>query len=494
VTALRGAAVTDVGRVRSVNQDGALTSAFLAAVADGMGGHRAGEVASAVALRSLAGHDHFGSAGDLVDAVQQANGAIFRRAAGRPGLRGMGTTLCALALVRGEPDEGTERLAVVNVGDSRAYHLRDGDLVQLTIDHSLVQMMVREGKLRPEEAANHPQRNIVLRALGIESHVDVDHWELDAVVGDRYLVCSDGLFNEVSQGRMAATLRTYAEPAEAAKVLVALANAGGGRDNITCVVVDVVDDVDVDDDLDGEGADGDGDDVARDETVAGGDDVARDETVAGQDGVGDGGPATTPGGVPGTDGGRSGEALAVGGSDKASRRAGRGSSLLDDPAQEGAATVERRGTTVLTSVSLEELAAGGPLGATPGDETDELRAHRPRRITFRVVAFFLVVVVVLAVAALAVGWYATRTYFVAFEGDQVVIYEGRPGGLLWIEPTVAEPAAPSLDRAALVGALCDRVEGQPSATSLSSARAIVEQLRRDAAELGVPRTPCGGSS
>ena len=240
MTALRAAAVTDVGRVRSVNQDGALTSEFLVAVADGMGGHRAGEVASAVALRSLAGHDHFGSADDLVDAVQQANSAIFRRATDTPSLRGMGTTLCALALVDGGPDGGSERLALVNVGDSRAYQLREGDLAQLTIDHSLVQMMVREGKLQPEEAANHPQRNIVLRRSASSLMWTSTTGSSTRSIGDRFLVCSDGLFNEISQGRMAATLRTYAEPAEAAKVLVGLANAAGGRDNITCVVVDVV--------------------------------------------------------------------------------------------------------------------------------------------------------------------------------------------------------------------------------------------------------------
>ena len=464
MTALRGAAVTDVGRVRSVNQDGALTSEFLVAVADGMGGHRAGEVASAVALRSLAGHDHFGSADDLVEAVQQANSAIFRRATDTPSLRGMGTTLCALALVDGGPDGGSERLAVVNVGDSRAYQLREGDLAQLTIDHSLVQMMVREGKLRPEEAANHPQRNIVLRALGIEPHVDVDHWELEAVIGDRFLVCSDGLFNEVSQGRMAATLRTYAEPAEAAKVLVGLANAAGGRDNITCVVVDVVAEPD------------------RPSAEAGAHRRRRRRRVDAAGAATGVGPA----------------ASASRATRRASKAGARGPAPLRPPTtpRTGDATsLERGGTTVLTAWPLDEVTAGGRLlEGEAVDDVDAVRAHRPRRLTVRVVAFFLVIVVVLGVAVLAVGWYATRTYFVAFEGEQVVIYRGRPGGLLWIEPTVKESSAPSLDRTALVGALCDRVEGEPSATSLGAARAIVEQLRRDAAQLGAPSAPCGGSS
>jgi protein phosphatase len=209
MTVLVGAAHSDVGRVRSVNQDGALTSSFLVAVADGMGGHRAGEVASALALRSLAGHAGFDSRDDVVEAVRQANEAIFDAAADEVDLRGMGTTLCALALVDGEADG--ERLVLVNVGDSRAYQLRDGRLVQLTVDHSLVQLMVREGQLRPEEAESHPQRNILTRALGIDVDVEVDAWELPVSPGDRYLICSDGLFNEVDADRMAAVCIAIAE-------------------------------------------------------------------------------------------------------------------------------------------------------------------------------------------------------------------------------------------------------------------------------------------
>lgn len=477
MTALRGGAATDVGRVRSVNQDGALTSAFLVAVADGMGGHRAGEVASAVALRSLADHEHFASAGDLVAAVRRANSSIFRRATGAANLRGMGTTLCALALVGGGPDEDGPRLAVVNVGDSRAYQLRDGDLVQLTIDHSLVQMMVREGKLRPEEAANHPQRNIVLRALGIEADVDVDHWELDAIVGDRFLVCSDGLFNEVAEGRMAATLRTYAEPAEAAKVLVGLANAGGGRDNITCVVVDVIDDH-VDDVTDHPA------DRVIDDPDGGG--VATASAAPAEPGE-PGEPGPGAGTVAGD---AAGEPTAVLGLPVPGARS---ASVLDQVRAGSGHTAERGGTTLLTALPLDEITADS-LVLDGADERDAglARGSRPRRLTLRVAAFLAVIVIVLGVAVAAVGWYATRTYFVDFAGDQVVIYKGRPGGLLWIEPTITERVA-SLDRAALVGALCDRVEGQPSATSLDDARAIVAQLQRDAAELGVPRTPCGGS-
>jgi protein phosphatase len=239
---------------------------------------------------------------------------------------------------------------------------------------------------------------------------------------------------------------------------VGLAIAAGGRVNITCVVVDVVAEPDT-------GA----------PDTADGDTADAERPTGAATGVGPAG-SSQPGDA---------SAEPVG-------RSGAGSGAADNPAHGEATSLERGGTTLLTAWPLDEVAAGGrPL---EGDDVDAGRAHRPRRLTVRVVAFFVVIVVVLGVAVLAVGWYATRTYFVAFDGEQVVIYRGRPGGLLWIEPTVKEPSAPSLDRAALVGALCDRVEGEPSATSLSAARAIVEQLRRDAAQLGVPSAPCGGSS
>jgi protein phosphatase len=244
---------------------------------------------------------------------------------------------------------------------------------------------------------------------------------------------------------MAATLRAYADPAEAAKVLVGLANAAGGRDNITCVVVDVVAD--------------------EAEAPAGSSTANAARAASAARGA--------PGGVGGAGGAGSsgGEGSAADGDRDATRSMGR-----------------IGGTTVLATSSPDDDPA---LDEDLDDAS--ITGPRPRRLTLRVLAFLLVIVVVLGVAALAVGWYATRTYFVDFAGDQVVIYQGRPGGLLWIDPTVAERTDPPLDRRGLVGALCDRVEGRPSATSLSAARGIVEQLRRDAAQLHAPDTPCGGA-
>lgn len=238
MTAFRAGSATDVGRVRSNNQDSLLVrEGELFAVADGMGGHQGGEVASALALETLGRAHDDPSTSTLVQAVRSANQAVFEKAGTSPDLKGMGTTLTALADV--DTTEG-KRLGIVNVGDSRLYRARGDHLEQLTEDHSLVASLVRQGRITAEEAESHPQRNILTRALGIDEAVAVDSWEVEPIPGDRFLICSDGLFNEVDEGRMIATLRRFDDPADAARELVRLANEGGGRDNITAVVVDVV--------------------------------------------------------------------------------------------------------------------------------------------------------------------------------------------------------------------------------------------------------------
>jgi len=240
VTQLRAGGVTDVGRMRQVNQDTPLLAdnVQLWAVADGMGGHNGGEVASDLAVKALA--EHFGRQGRdleaLMEAAAAANAAVNDAAQDDPELRGMGTTLVAIA--RTDDDE----LAYVNIGDSRIYLFRDGELSRLTVDHSLVEEMVREGTITPEEARSHPRRTVVTRALGIEPWARFDGNTIVPYTGDRFLLCSDGLFNEVDDERIASVLRRLADPADAASELVRLANEGGGRDNITVVVVDVVDD------------------------------------------------------------------------------------------------------------------------------------------------------------------------------------------------------------------------------------------------------------
>jgi protein phosphatase len=234
-------ASTDVGRVRSLNEDSLLVADPVFAVADGMGGHRGGEVASATALDTMGAKVIEPTIDALAEAVQAANRAVFDQAQLDPELSGMGTTLCAIGLVRTSAD-GSPAIGIVNVGDSRVY-LLDGDrFAQLSEDHSLVETMVRGGQLSADEALVHPGRNVLTRALGIERQVEVDCWTVALKVGDRFLLCSDGLFNEMHDDQIAAVLRRLTNPGEAADELVRLARESGGRDNITAVIVDVLSD------------------------------------------------------------------------------------------------------------------------------------------------------------------------------------------------------------------------------------------------------------
>ena len=236
---LRWAAATDVGQVRSVNQDAVLAEHPLFAVADGMGGHAAGEVASAVALETLRSVAPAPASVEvLADAVRQANAAVYAQASGDANLRGMGTTLVALALY--EPRPGEPHLALANVGDSRAYRLRHGQLTQLTRDHSYVADLVAAGQITEDEALHHPNRNMLTRALGVDRALQVDSWDLVPEPGDRYLLCSDGLFNEVMPDQLAELLDSVEDPDELVAELVLRANARGGRDNISVVLVDVL--------------------------------------------------------------------------------------------------------------------------------------------------------------------------------------------------------------------------------------------------------------
>ncbi len=238
MTVLRSGSATDVGRVRPVNQDMPLERPNLYAVADGMGGHVGGEVASRVAVETL--DLAFGRAptvSGLRAAFSEANEAVWHESQVNADLRGMGTTLTAVALVAG--DDGHDVLALANVGDSRAYVYSDGRLVQVTADHSLAEERMRHGEMTEAEAAVHPQRHILTRALGVSSDVQTDMWELELKTGDRVLLCSDGLSNEVGMDEMADILGEYDDPQDAAHHLVDAANDHGGADNITVVIVDV---------------------------------------------------------------------------------------------------------------------------------------------------------------------------------------------------------------------------------------------------------------
>jgi PPM family protein phosphatase len=417
VTRLRVGSATDTGQVRSKNEDAALIGDAVFAVADGMGGHAAGDVASQVALEAF---DSSTSGGvddeeDVVEAVRAANQAVLDRADDEPELAGMGTTLTALALVPG-PEDGSRpgELVIANVGDSRAYLFRDGDLTQLTRDHSLVEDLVQEGRLSPEEARSHPQRNILTRVLGNDPDVEPDVFRADPVRGDRYLLCSDGLSNEVDEERTASVLRRLADPDDAARELVRLANENGGRDNITVVVVDVVDDDD-----------------------------------------------------------RAGAASRLLGRSRRSSDAG------------GAAGAQ---TAVLERTETQPERRGPPRRADARAARAERRATRkavrkarPRRLTFRSLLFVILVLAVAGAAAGAVWWFARNTFYVGVAGEEVVIYRGRPGGVLWIEPTIEQHT--NLLLAQVPAERRQDVEDGRTEPTLEDARDYVRALRARTREL-----------
>jgi len=224
------AALTDVGREREGNEDSFLELPPLFVVADGMGGAEAGEVASRTVVEVFSEAAEAGELPDSLEAtVQTANERIHTMASQDPSKAGMGCTTTAVYAAGG-------RLTAAHVGDSRLYRLRDGSFEQLTDDHSLVGGLVRLGQLTPEEAENHPQRSVILRAVGVEPTVEVDILHHDLEPDDVYLACSDGLTGMVRDVVIAETLAMFSSLAEAADMLIELANAAGGRDNITAAL------------------------------------------------------------------------------------------------------------------------------------------------------------------------------------------------------------------------------------------------------------------
>lgn len=234
---IRYAVRSDVGLQREVNEDTAYAGARLLAIADGMGGHAGGEVASAAVIDALRPLDTEIPAGELLDAldhaVRTAGSTLRDLAAGDPSLADMGTTLTALVV-------SGSQLGLVHIGDSRAYLLRDGDLYQITHDHSMVQSLLDDGKITLAEVASHPLRSLILRALVANHDYDADLQLREVRAGDRYLLCSDGLHEVADAESIGEVLRTVAEPDQATADLIGLAMAGGAPDNVTCIVADVL--------------------------------------------------------------------------------------------------------------------------------------------------------------------------------------------------------------------------------------------------------------
>ncbi len=225
-------AVSDTGRQRRANEDSLLARAPLFVVADGMGGAQAGEVASRIAVESF--QQGLGDTGEpeaaLAELARAANSQIHELSHANVEQAGMGTTLTALYV-------GEEEVSIAHVGDSRAYCLRDGELLRLTDDHSLVDELIRQGRLTPEEAVEHPQRSVITRALGPEGAVEIDTRSYRARHDDVYLLCSDGLTTMVGEDVLAAELLAHPRLRDAGEALVRDANEAGGRDNITVLLI-----------------------------------------------------------------------------------------------------------------------------------------------------------------------------------------------------------------------------------------------------------------
>jgi protein phosphatase len=454
VTVLRSGSATDVGRVRKVNQDLPLETDTLYAVADGMGGHVGGEVAARVAIEALLqGFTRAPTTAGLHDAFNRANRAVWQESQDNSDLRGMGTTLTAVALVGGE--NGQDTLALANVGDSRAYLYSEGQIVQVTADHSLAEERMRHGELTEAEAAVHPQRHILTRALGIASDVEADMWELHLRSGDRVVLCSDGLSNELDPEELAHVLERVSDPGEAAHQLVDVANGHGGSDNITVVVVDVL--------------------VGEEESSA--------VSVVKPLGVRAGAPLVITHGapeapaftgetqaVPRVDGLAPGSQLGFGGARSVAGETGPRSDEFF------------RNDTMAVPVARSSVRAAAPVRpnvpAAPPNESRGARRRRlgiPRRITFRVIFFVILIAAIPTGAYYAIRWYAYDNWYLSVQGKNVVIHQGHAGGVLWFHPKLV--AHGSLPTNEVLPVDLPKVRAGVQEASLASAQKYEKNLK-----------------
>jgi serine/threonine protein phosphatase PrpC len=411
---LRSGFASNVGLVRQTNEDSYLVRNGLYVVCDGMGGARAGEVASEMACRALLDVDpKLSDATGLLRAVRDANRAIADRSFEHERLTGMGTTLTA-ALV------GGDALTLIHVGDSRAYLFHEGHLAQLTNDHSWVGEMMRRGELTPNEAAVHPHRSVITKALGTDLHVDPDVMEFPFAIGDRLLLCSDGLTGMVPDPDIADILGRDEEPKVIAALLVQAALMGGGEDNVTVVVAQAVADADE------EVADG---DVASSE----------DEPVFGPE-------------------------------DRGLQSAHRGRMMPLKGRRPSATVRERLGKKV--GPFLRPVAEPGAKAAPPPAEVWRRGWTRRKWIILAVV---VALVIVVAIAGFAVV--NTTIYYVGASDGVVALYRGLPGTVLGIslssvieEGTVAYASlAPYVQSRVDAHDLVTKEEGQLFLRTLSAA-------------------------
>ncbi len=372
-------AVTHVGQVRTGNEDSLLADNNVFMVADGMGGHNAGEVASLMAVEHLReAASGIIAETDLVQALVHANEVIYAESMTNHLHHGMGTTLAAMVVL------DNNSIVVAHVGDSRVYMWYEKALTRLSKDHSYVQELVDEGIVSIEEARTHPRRNIVTRALGIDAEVDIEANTFPVTVSAWYVLCSDGLVDEISDADIAKVLERCTTPHEASQALVDAANAAGGRDNITVIVVS---------------------------TASPHAEVVIPEEVPSASGTDD-----------------------------------------TDP----------------TEIPVVE---------TPAPTADATAAPTPAKKKFRFgpVLFWSALVGILLTVLVVFAAYGRTGYFVSFQGDNVVVLKGRPGGVLWFNPTVE--ARTTLTRSNLTEALALEIAGEPTFSESSAAQTYVNGIR-----------------
>jgi len=420
--ALRYAARSDVGLVRANNQDSAYAGPHLLVVADGMGGHAGGDVASSVAIAALApldgeSHGPDDALDELERALEAARDEIVARTEAEPDLAGMGTTVTAIL-------RAGNKLAMVHLGDSRGYLLRDGALTQVTTDHTFVQHLVNTGKITPEEAEHHPQRSVVMRVLGdFDPDVAPDLSVREARPGDRWLLCSDGLSGFVSGDTIADTLRDVTDVDACADRLVQLALRAGGGDNVTVIVADVVE----------------------------------------LDNVPDGGGPST--------------SAAIVGSAATSRN--RPTAAADGPAARASALSKLAGAAARSAAAGSPAAEVAVVDST--EEAENADAPDPRRRRRRVVAGLVALVVLAALVTagvLSYRWTQTQHY-VGIDAGNVAIYRGIPQtvGPLSLSTVVERSDARVDDLSEYVR---DRLEQTIHTDSLDDARERVRLLEQDA--------------
>ncbi|MFF3875013.1 Stp1/IreP family PP2C-type Ser/Thr phosphatase [Streptomyces sp. NPDC001978] len=421
---LRFAAGSHKGMIREGNEDSGYAGPRLLAIADGMGGQAAGEVASSEVISTLVTLDDDVPGSDILTslghAVQRANDQLRAMVEEDPQLEGMGTTLTALLWTG-------QRLGLVHVGDSRAYLLRDGVLTQITQDHTWVQRLVDEGRITEEEATTHPQRSLLMRALGSGDHVEPDLSIREVRAGDRYLICSDGLSGVVSHQTMEETLASYQGPQETVQELIQLALRGGGPDNITVIIADVLD-LDTGDTLAGQ--------LSDTPVVVGA--VAENQNHLHDNGI-----MQTP--------------------------AGRASHLgRQVPGQGGGGEFGPPGSGDTTGYVPE---------GSFGDYTDDdfVKPRGGRRWLKR--SFYSILALGVIGGGLYGGWRWTQTqYYVGAQGEHVALYQGISQDLAWVSLSKVEKDHPEIELKYLPPYQQKQVKATIAEGGLNDAQSKVQEL------------------